>query len=357
MTPSLSQLASAISALGDPSPELDPGRCLNVIHRQAGKCRACADACPLEAVTLTPAPEFDSGACLACGACAAACPSAALAGTRPVVDLWRETRRAAADGAAALVCRAVGGGPYAAVRIPCVGALPPEFFVSLALEGVPRLIIHTANCAACPLGGCVDQARHAIDLAADFLLRLEIALEVALTTEAPPVGQATPSAVSRRRFFTSILQPAVGPAIPDHLDEFLELGVGWRRALLLEGLARVTVDPGDEAAVATEAGCWGGLEANHQCIGCKMCSKFCPSGALATTTDEDETTLWFNAARCTACGLCVRVCFKHAVALAETVSLASLASGQFVPLWRGRPLYNPLGSTAKKPRRPVQPAS
>ncbi|NPV65931.1 MAG: 4Fe-4S binding protein [Anaerolineae bacterium] len=358
MTPSLAQLANAIGALGDPSPELDPERCLNVIHRQAGQCQFCADSCPVAAITLNPVPEFNAGVCLACGACVAACPSAALQGKRSALELWRETRKATVDGTATLVCRAVGGGPYAAVRLPCVGALPPEFLISLVLEGVSHLILHTANCAACPLGRCIAQTRRAIDLAADFLSQLGMALDVTLTTEVPPAAQAAPSALSRRRFFASILQPTGTLSVPDHLDTFLDLGVGWRRALLLDGLTYAAVNPVREAVIPAETGCWGVVEVSSQCIGCQMCAQFCPSGALATTRAEDEVTLWFNPARCTACGLCTRVCFKHAIVLAETVDLAGLVNGQFAPLWRGRPLSNPLSSTANKARRrPVQPAS
>lgn len=51
-------------------PEIEPDRCAN-------GCKACAAACPTQAITSDPV-RLDMGRCLFCGACAAACPTDAL---------------------------------------------------------------------------------------------------------------------------------------------------------------------------------------------------------------------------------------------------------------------------------------
>jgi Ni,Fe-hydrogenase III small subunit/formate hydrogenlyase subunit 6/NADH:ubiquinone oxidoreductase subunit I len=55
-------------------PAIDPGRCRD-------GCRACAAACPTEAITTAPL-RIDLGACLFCAACQEACPEGALSYTR-----------------------------------------------------------------------------------------------------------------------------------------------------------------------------------------------------------------------------------------------------------------------------------
>ncbi len=57
-------------------PAIDAARCPD-------GCRACADACPTEAVSLSPAgPRVDLGRCLFCPECAEACPEGAISFTR-----------------------------------------------------------------------------------------------------------------------------------------------------------------------------------------------------------------------------------------------------------------------------------
>jgi Ni,Fe-hydrogenase III small subunit/NAD-dependent dihydropyrimidine dehydrogenase PreA subunit len=51
-------------------PELRPERC-------SDECRACAEACPTGAVSLSPL-KIDLGKCTFCGACAEACPTGAV---------------------------------------------------------------------------------------------------------------------------------------------------------------------------------------------------------------------------------------------------------------------------------------
>lgn len=52
-------------------PELDPARCTD-------GCKACAEACPTEALALDGGPKLDLGKCLFCTACVDACPDEAI---------------------------------------------------------------------------------------------------------------------------------------------------------------------------------------------------------------------------------------------------------------------------------------
>ncbi len=56
-------------------PVLDPGKC-----RQG--CQECVNACPTDAVRLSPDLSLDLGRCLFCGDCASECPAGAIAFSR-----------------------------------------------------------------------------------------------------------------------------------------------------------------------------------------------------------------------------------------------------------------------------------
>ncbi|MBN2471300.1 MAG: 4Fe-4S binding protein [Anaerolineae bacterium] len=352
MPSTLGTLLEMLDKFSDQTPQLDENHCLNFLHNRAGRCTACVEACPVEAIQVGPVPVIDGGACLACDACTAVCPTAALQGQRAPLAVWRDALKQE-EGGAVFVCRAVGGGQFEAARIPCASALTPELLIGLGLEGRTQVTVFTAECAACPVQATLEQAHRAIADARAFLALLGIDLAVRLEEGRPPVAEVQPrpaAAVSRRGFLSALWNPPVSRSRPDDsLDELAETGIGWRRALLLNALLR-HVPADTEVTLPSQPGLWGAYEVDEErCMGCQMCTQFCPTGALASTVDEEsgDVALWFSAARCTACGLCERVCFKDALKLTPTVPLAALMAGDFVPLWRGAPPYNPLKAHMK----------
>ena len=337
MIPSLNGLAGTVTRMGDVTPELADQGCLNQRHQQAGQCELCLHACPVDAIRLTPAPRIDPGVCPGCGACAAVCPVSALQGHRSILSAYREARNSGIEsGTATLVCRETGAGRFAATRIPCMSALPPEFYIDLAFSGVDRVLVYTADCADCPLGDSQDEAESAIEVATQFLTSFGKTLTVTRQNGTPPLAETHQSAVSRRSFLTSVFKTRVAEVeSSDNLTRLTDAGHGWRHALFLDGLSQAEIP--EDVDLATHVGMWGAVEISDACVGCEMCAQFCPTGALVGTSEApDEVTLWFNVARCTACGLCERVCFKKAVSIADTVSLTTIATGKIVPIWQGR---------------------
>jgi formate hydrogenlyase subunit 6/NADH:ubiquinone oxidoreductase subunit I len=346
MTPALNEIIETLARITDTSPTLDAGRCLNLRHQQAGQCAACSDVCAVDAITLTPIPEIDSSTCLACGGCSAACPTDALIGTRPLSTLWHKARvMIDASGSTALVCAAMGAGEFHAVRIPCACALPPEFYIALAVAGALQVTIHAPPCAACPLGASETQAQQAVRDAQTVLALIECSLQADYTDKAPPLEAVKPAeGMTRRGLFRTFLSPEPPPpARADGVDALIADGIVSRRALLFDALDAVDIDPA--ATLPAYAGYWASVSASPACVGCTMCAGFCPTDALATTANGDGTvTLWFDTARCTACGLCLRACFKQALTFEGRVSLAALAVSEYRPIWQGKPAVSALKS-------------
>ncbi|MBK8019876.1 MAG: 4Fe-4S binding protein [Chloroflexi bacterium] len=349
MTPGINDIADFLKKVSDSTPTLRAERCVNHRHQHAGQCTACASACPVSAITLTPIPAIDAGACLACGACVAVCPSDALEGVRSLVEMWRKALETAGSHEnTALVCRAIGQGNFDAARIPCAGALPAEFFVALALAGIDRVTLHVADCGECPALGTLAQAHQSISDASDLLTKVERMLSVEWTSETPPPQRPKQAGVTRRGLFSALRNPAAlaNQHGDDHLEELTTAGIGSRRALLLDALGRVDdIDPA--AALQLYEDHWGAVTADaSRCIGCQMCAQFCPTEALSATVDDRSgvVTLWFDAARCTACGLCLRVCFKEALHFEPGIPLVDLANSEYRPIWEGLPPVNPLKS-------------
>lgn len=70
----------------------------------------------------------------------------------------------------------------------------------------------------------------------------------------------------------------------------------------------------------------GKLKFNAEmCIGCKLCMRDCPSGAIEIRKiGEKEFEAQINLGRCIYCGQCVDSCLKKALDITDEFELASL---------------------------------
>ena len=89
----------------------------------------------------------------------------------------------------------------------------------------------------------------------------------------------------------------------------------------------------------------GKLKFNPQmCIGCKMCMRDCPSGAIEINKiGEKQFQAQVNLAKCIYCGQCVDSCPKKALQITAEFELASLDPAQLKVILNAQNQDSPKG--------------
>jgi formate hydrogenlyase subunit 6/NADH:ubiquinone oxidoreductase subunit I len=277
---------------------------------RAAACRACVDACPVDAVTLDPrgAVRVDLSRCVSCAVCQSACPTEAL-------DAGFDVAAFLADAPAELACGDDG--------LPCVAALAVEDLLALARLH-PALTLR-------PRPGCAAEGAHgAVTSRVDEAVRVLRAMGEARTlrVEDGPPRTGPLEALRRMLRATHDGEITLDPRALDR-DRLRATRVPARRARWLAAWgAAVTGELSSESVSFASEKRWN----TQTCTACTVCANVCPTGALSPAALWRE--LRFDAARCVRCGLCHDVCEPRALTLAPEVSLAALTLGRPKPLGR-----------------------
>lgn len=329
----------------DVTPNFVAQHCLAV--RGSG-CRACADACPHDAITVTRTVKIEPVDCTGCGLCVSACPSLALAPRERVVTDQ------------AVRCSAVQGETTSVV---CLARLQASDLVRMAAPGRP-VTLARSDCAACDIGGAaVPAALERAAAAARELLalhgrKLELRIVETETLDLPRDRVE----ISRRdllrggwrevrRSGSALLAPLEGLAEA-------EAEAGDRRALPAEHQRRVRAielsRPAPDSIVPLAL-----PEVLDGCILCPACTRACPTNALRRVFDGDAAggaRLELDNDRCIGCDACVDACPVAVVRMRDDVTWGEYTGPPRIVYRADRPAA-PLGAVVRSTTPAPGPAA
>lgn len=309
-------------------------------------CSACVAACPVDAVTFTPAAGRDRGgsvhvdarACVACGLCRPPCPQGVievpratpaearrelagllrLAPPPQVVIFVRERehgllRDATWRGAAPLV-----------VDVPCTGALEVELVLDAFTWGASGVVV--AECGPdCPCRSRPDTAAGFLAAARSVLAAFDVA-----------PGRLLPAHPGEELGLVGVVEAvstlAALPPVADAAAKGDASG-GVAAAALRLATALTERPPGQRPAPVEGVNVHCGLVDvdREACTLCGVCSQVCPTSALSQ--DEDgRCRLRFDPRHCSACGVCAAWCPEKAVSVRPVLDVDALEKGSAVLL-------------------------
>ncbi len=301
-------------------------------------CSRCAAACPTGAISLASGtPVINEELCTRCGICAGVCD--AFAWERfTLKDLFERARTEAdEEGQACFTCNDhlfAGVVPRSNVFVlPCLAAVPPEFWTALLAAGVPvSLYLDETYCEGCPTAGALGPAlfTHALESAQDWTgctvkrVRQLPERELLLTAWSHADGQ------DRRGMLSALFHESKEVADGTHRKRNAAAVSDFReKQERMHAKARITSEGSAGSAWMPSKQPWPRQElmvqaANatpvraalierycsttdcQRCSGAHECIGACPTGARTAATEADcpET----DPKLCIACGACIGAC-------------------------------------------------
>lgn len=334
--PNLNDIMEMAELLETKAVFVTPDRCVTVRNRNAS-CRKCLEACPVEGALVLGMNklEFNAAFCVECGACTTVCPTEALAPTKPVdADLAAAVAEARenAEGHVVIACARVSshgeGNPEKYAEVPCLGRVEECLLVSEVADGATAVTLVDGNCRTCKYRYTSAGTQDTADSANSLLEAWGSPVRVERASEWPAVARlyagdekALDEALgeSRRAFFrrgkerakegakSTVLKalkqgqkiPTLGERLRVAEDGALPHFEAERRPNTLDALDRLGTPQEEEIFTRL----WGSVSIDAEaCSGCRMCTVFCPTGALRRSELPFEEAAEAEARQMEACG-------------------------------------------------------
>lgn len=288
---------------------INSSRCLRM-RFSGSSCSRCTDICPRGAIDLEDSLSIDRHSCSGCLLCSTVCPSGAL---EQRADFSVSLAKLSTLPEPVLGC--LGTQERSHANMACLGGLSEEHLIAL-YAGTRQIQLDITTCSGCSNLGAVNLLR-------ERLADLEGKTGMALVGKIRLVEKTTESAfrreaIGRRGFFkaltgsllketSALLQPTKAPI--QNKVSYTEKQLSQRSWILEKALAGLSSE--EQQGITQLFKCE--IERSDDCDGCAACSKVCPTGAMAETTNADVGTVAHDPLHCTGCGLCIEFCLNEAL--------------------------------------------
>ena len=351
-------------------------RCAMVRNRNAD-CLRCADACTSGCISLVDGLlSIDLSKCVGCGTCATACPTCALESHNPSDSvLLNSALENARDGIAVVACHPICGiaqpqggnstgssvatalvdGPCgkpsdvaSMTEVVCLGRVDESLICALAAAGIQQVHLKCGDCERCEQRRGFASARVVVDSANALLEAWGSSARATIEQELVPLQLRNEPIVHRGSransdssasgidamseiFDTAPGDECPGPSSASRLPRVMRDGtlphfLPVRRERLLDSLVQM----GNPVAPSISTRLWGMVSIDERaCVSCRMCSTFCPTGAIVRFDDPDGAMgVEHYPGDCVKCGTCRAICPAGAIEIRDEVSPACLLDGE-----------------------------
>lgn len=319
-----------------PNTRAVPEFCKRVRFRKS-PCHACRDVCPENAISLNPGPTI-SGSCSDCGLCEIACPTETFRNElRTDQQLLAEARsfllQEPAGGRAQVLsvgCHRAELENEGGVHVPCLGRVSENILLGAALLGFDEVALIKGRCREC-------RWKPGEEVLARSLLRSKALLKMGglngVSIRLEEKERSSQAVLPRRELFTSI-----GRSLRKHMVVVVHRQEkAIRDALGNEPRSEARAVPRHEhLRMLLRQVPFDGSTAQHEewfpwarlvidearCSACGICTRLCPTAAISQESQSGYEVIGLRSSLCTNCGLCQEACPEGAIRFQEQISLA-----------------------------------